>query len=264
MTAMLRNLWDYRYFVANSIWNDFYGRLVRSRLGAAWLVLQPLSQVLIYAFILSGLLSSKLPGQTNPHAYAIYLMAGLLAWNLFAEVLDRCLKVFVANANIMKKVQFPRIALPVIAIGSALLNNIILFVVMVVILIPLGHDISWSFLYILLMMPVVTLLAAGIGIFLGVVNVFVRDVEQVVPIVLQVLFWFTPVVYPVSIIPAQYIGFLEMGPMFHMVTAYHDAIVYNTAPALMPIAITAFVALLFCALALLVFRRANADMVDIL
>lgn len=264
MVGMLRNLWEYRHFVANSIWNDFYTRLARSKLGSAWLILQPLSQAMIYAFILSNLLSSKLPGVSGQYAYAVYLMSGLLAWNLFAEVLDRCLKIFVSNANIMKKVYFPRITLPVIAVGSALVNNMILFVVMIALFVPLGHEFSWTFLYIPLMAPIIALFAAGCGIFLGIVNVFVRDIEQAVPIVLQVLFWFTPIVYPASVIPPQYAAYLHVGPMFEMVTFYHEAIVFHNPPSLSGIVTVAVIAAVACAFSLMVFRRANADMVDVL
>lgn len=261
---MLRHLWKYRFFVLTSIWNDFYLRFVRSKLGGAWLVLHPLSQVMIYAFILSNLLASKIPGISGTYGYAIYLMAGLLAWNLFSEVLDRCMKVFVKNANIIKKVSFPRITLPIIEIGSALLNNLVLLAVMTIIFLILGHSINWSILSVLLMAPVIVLLAAGIGMTLGVLNVFIRDIEQVVPIILQVLFWFTPIVYPASGIPEKYLAYLQLSPLFQIVTAYHQAIVYHQFPSLAGIAVLFTIALIVCAFSLSLFRRASADMVDAL
>jgi lipopolysaccharide transport system permease protein len=262
--GILKGLWSYRFFVLTSIWNDFYARFVRSKLGGGWLILHPLSQVMIYAFILSNLLSSRIPGVEGTYGYAIYLMAGLLAWNLFSEVLDRCIKVFVNNANIIKKMNFPRITLPVIAIGSALLNNLLLFLVMIVIFFLLGHSVSWSFLAVFLMAPVIVLLAAGIGIILGVINVFVRDIEQVMPIILQILFWFTPIVYPSGGIPAVYAKYLSLSPMFKMVNYYHEAIVYHRMPPLSGVAIILLGSLIVCALAIFLFRRANADMVDVL
>ncbi len=261
---MLRSLWEYRFFVLTSIWNDFYMRFVRSKLGGAWLILHPLSQVMIYAFILSNLLASRIPGISGSYGYAIYLMAGLLGWNLFSEVLDRCMKVFVKNANIIKKMSFPRITLPIIEIGSALLNNMVLLAVMVVIFFLLGHGIDWSILTVFLLAPVVALLAAGIGITLGVLNVFIRDVEQVMPIILQLMFWFTPIVYPAGAIPEQYLQYLRLSPIFQIVSAYHEAIVFHRFPPLAPIAILFVLALFACALAIFMFRRANADMVDVL
>ncbi len=264
MTGLLSGLWGYRYFVANSIWNDFYARFVRSRLGGMWIVIQPLSQVLIYALILSNLLASKIPDIQNTYGYAIYLMAGMLAWNLFAEIIDRCLKIFINNANILKKVNFPRVTLPVIAVGSALVNNLILFFVMVLIFLVLGHRPTWHLLYVFPLMGVVVVFSLGIGLFLGVINVFIRDVEQIVPIALQVLFWFTPIVYPESVIPEKYRHLLAINPMFDLVEAYHRAIAYQATPSLRTAAAICLIGAIFCGFSLFVFRRANAEMVDAL
>lgn len=264
MLGMLQSLWSYRHFVITSIRNDFFSRFARSKLGGGWLILNPLAQVMIYAFILSNLLASRIPDLPETYGYAIYLMSGLLAWNLFSEVLDRCLKVFVNNANIIKKMNFPRITLPVIAIGSALLNNIILFIVMIFIFFLLGHEITLSMISIIIMAPVVAVMGAGIGIILGVFNVFIRDVEQVVPIIMQIAFWFTPIVYPASVIPEKYAYYLEMNPMFKMVRYYHEAIVYQRYPPFENIFILMMLALSVGAISIALFRRANSDMVDVL
>ncbi|WP_210252906.1 ABC transporter permease [Rhizobium sp. ICMP 5592] len=264
MLGLANGIWSYRYFIANSIWNDFYTRFVRSKLGGAWIVLQPLSQVMIYALILSNLLSSKIPDINNTYGYAIYLMSGTLAWNLFSEIIDRCLKVFVNNANIIKKMNFPKVTLPAIAVGSAIVNNLILLVVMVVIFLFLGHVPSWNLMFIFLLIPVIVVFAVGIGLFLGIVNVFIRDVEQVVPIVLQILFWFTPIVYPITVIPEKYVRILKLNPMFDIVDAYHKAIAYDVVPRLTAVPVTLVLGLILCGISLVVFRRANTEMADVL
>jgi lipopolysaccharide transport system permease protein len=264
MRGVIYSLWRYRFFIWISIKNDFQARFVRSKLGGFWVILQPLSQVLIYAFILSNLLSSRLPGVNGTYAYAVYLMAGLLCWNLFTEIIDRCLKIFISNANTLKKVNFPRMTLPVIAIGSALINNCVLFLVMNVIFLLLGHWVTGYLLYYFLLAPIVAVFAAGIGLSLGVINVFVRDTEQVVPIVLQVLFWFTPIVYPSTVVPAAYLAVLGLSPLYVLVGAYHDIVLYHQRPPLLSILIVAILAGFLCAVALALFRKANSDMVDAL
>ena len=264
MQGIFRSLWLYRFFIWTSIKNDFRARFVRSKLGGLWVILQPLSQVMIYAFILSNLLSNRLPGVDSTYGYAVYLMAGLLAWNLFTEIVDRCLKIFINNANTLKKVNFPRITLPVIAIGSALVNNLALFLVMNVIFLLLGHWVSGYLLYYFLLAPIVAAFAAGIGLLLGVINVFVRDTEQVVPIVLQVLFWFTPIVYPANVVPEAYQGLLGLSPLYVLVEAYHNIVLYHQPPHLMPIAVIAVMSALLCGFALVLFRKAGPAMVDAL
>ena len=130
MFGMFRGLWQYRHFVISSIRNEMISRFARSKLGGLWMIINPLAQVAIYALILSNVLAAKLPGIDNQYAYAIYLMAGLLAFTLFSEIISRCLNLFIEQGNLMKKMSFPRITLPTIVAGSCLLNNVLLFVAM--------------------------------------------------------------------------------------------------------------------------------------
>ena len=264
MFNMLRSLWQYRHFVLSSIRNELISRFASSKLGGLWMIINPLAQVAIYALILSNVLSAKLPGIDNKYAYAIYLMAGLLAWNLFSEILSRCLNLFVEQGNLMKKMSFPRIALPAIVTGSCILNNILLFIAMLGIFALLGHQFSAAMLWLIPLTLVVLMLALGLGLILGIMNVFVRDIGQGFPIILQVWFWFTPIVYPENIIPESYRGLLMLNPMYPITSAYHKILVYNQSPDLIHIVSIFGVALALMLVSLFLFRRANAEMVDVL
>lgn len=264
MFGMLKSLWQYRYFVLSSIRNELNSRFARSKLGGIWLIINPLAQVAIYALILSNVLAAKLPGIDNKYGYAIYLMAGLLAWTLFSEIVSRCLNLFIEQGNLMKKVQFPRITLPAIVIGSNLLNNIILFICMVVIFLLLGHHFSLITLWLLPLTIMLATFALGIGLILGVLNVFVRDLSQAVPIILQMWFWFTPIVYPDSIIPENYRHWLALNPLYHFTDAYHKLIVYGRTPQIEGIFIIGVLTVLFLILSLFLFRRSIEEMVDVL
>ena len=99
MFALLNSLWLYRRFVLSSIRTEFVARFARSRLGGIWMIIHPLAQVAIYALILSEVLAAKLPGIENKYSYAIYLVAGTLAWTLFAEIISRCLVLFIEQGN---------------------------------------------------------------------------------------------------------------------------------------------------------------------
>ena len=264
MFGMLRSLWQYRHFVLSSIRNELISRFARSKFGGVWLIINPLAQVAIYALILSNVLAAKLPGIDNKYGYAIYLMAGLLAWTLFSEIVSRCLSLFIEQGNLMKKVQFPRITLPAIVVGFNLLNNIILFICMVVLFPLLGHHFS---LIILWLLPLTILLAAfslGVGLVLGVLNVFVRDLGQAVPIVLQMWFWFTPIVYPASIIPEDYRHWLNFNPLYHFTGAYQEILVYGRPPDISGLVVIGALTLLLLPLSLFLFRRSSEEMVDVL
>ena len=261
---MLRDLWAYRHFVLSSVRNELISRFARSKFGGLWIVINPLMQVAIYALILSNILAAKLPGIGNKYAYAIYLMSGLLAWTLFSEIVGRCLTLFIEQGNLMKKMQFPRITLPAIVVGSTLLNNVLLFVAMLVIFLLLGHHFTLAMLWLIPLTIILTGFALSIGLVLGVINVFMRDLGQAVPIILRVWFWFTPIIYPISIIPEDYHTWLDFNPVYHFTSAYQDIIVYGRAPATGGIVIICVSTLLLLALSLFLFRRSSEEMVDVL
>ena len=228
------------------------------------MIINPLAQVAIYALILSNVLAAKLPGIDNKYAYAIYLMAGLLAWTLFNETVSRCLTLFIEQGNLIKKMRFPRLALPAIVVGSSLVNNGLLFIAMLGVFLLLGHHFSTAMFWILPLTVVLVGFSLGIGLVLGVMNVFLRDLGQVVPIILQMLFWFTPIVYPVDIIPEEFRHLLRFNPLFHFTTAYQDIIVYGRSPDFSGVAVIFILTCLLLLLSLFLFRRANEEMVDVL
>lgn len=264
MQGMLKGLWQYRHFVLSSIRTDLKSRFARSKLGGFWMIINPLAQVAIYALILSNVLAAKLPGIESKYSYAIYLMAGLLAWTLFMEILSRSLTLFIDQGNLMKKMSFPRITLPAIVVGSSLLNNLLLFVAMLGIFLALGHHFTWAMLWLLPLTMLLVAFALGMGLVLGVMNVFVRDVGQGVPILLQMWFWLTPIVYPIHIIPAEYQGWFDLNPIYPVVHAYQEVLLYGRAPEFSGLAVMAAIALALLLLGFFIFRQASEEMVDVL
>jgi len=261
---MFRDLYKYRNFIIQSVRNDLISRFSRSKLGGLWAILNPLSQVLIYALILSNVLAAKLPGVDSQYAYAIYLMAGLLGWTLFNEIVGRCLNIFIEHGNLIKKMSFPKVALPAIAVGSCLINNLFLFISMLGIFALLGHQFNMAMLWLIPLTLVVVVFSLGIGLILGVMNVFLRDIGQVTPIILQMLFWFTPIVYPVTIIPEAYRHWLNLNPMYPIVDAYQQILVYGNSPQWGGVLIILAAGIILSIVGLFMFRRSSAEMVDAL
>jgi len=262
MFGMLSGAWRYRYFILSSIKTELRLKFIRSKLGGLWLILNPLTQVVIFAFVLSTLLSSKLPGITSRYGYAIYLMAGILGWSLFIEIVTRCLTLFIDNGNVLKKLVFPRITLPLVVSGSASVNNALLLLAILVIFGLLGHLPGSAFLWLPVFMVINIALALGVGLALGVLNVFIRDIGQIVPVALQFVFWLTPIVYTVEVIPEQYRDWLILNPLTPIITSYQRALLYNQAPDWRGLAAVAFVAAGLLAFALMLFRKASPEMVD--
>ena len=229
------------------------------------MVIHPLAQAAIFALVLAELMGAKLPGMVNDKfAYAIYLMSGMLAWALFSEVIGRCLTLFIDNGNILKKIAFPRMCLPLIVAGSVLLNNLLLFLAIIVVFGFLGHVPGAQIAWVPVLMLVTLALALGIGLILGVLNVFIRDVGQVVPVVLQLGFWFTPIVYTPNILPEAFRSILRLNPMTPVVQSYQNAMLFNTAPDFAGLGWLVLVTIALLGVSLIMFRRASAEMVDVL
>ncbi len=261
---MFRDLYLYKSFIFQSVRNELISRFSRSKLGGLWMIINPLSQVLIYTLILSHILAAKLPGIESQYAYAIYLMAGLLGWTLFNEIISRCLNTFIEHGNLIKKMSFPRVTLPAIAVGSCLINNFFLFISMLGIFVLLGHQFNMAMLWLIPLTLVVVVFSLGIGLILGVMNVFLRDIGQVTPIILQMLFWFTPIVYPVIIIPEAYRHWLNLNPMYPISNAYQQILVYGNSPQWGGVLIILAAGIILCIVGLFMFRRSSAEMVDAL
>lgn len=262
MLAMLRSVWAYRGFVLGSVKREFQLKYRNSLLGAAWTVLQPLAMIVVYTVIFSQVMRAKLPGVDSTFGYSIYLCAGLLTWGLFAEITSRSVTIFLDNANLLKKLSFPRLCLPVTVVANALLNFGIVFGLFMGFLVITGNFPGIATLALAPLLALLVLFAVGLGMVLGVLNVFFRDVGQFFGIFVTFWFWLTPIVYPVTILPEQVQTLMGLNPMAPVMGAVQGVLVRGDWPhwgsLLYPFALT----LLLCWLGLRLFRKRAGEMVD--
>ncbi len=261
---MLSSIWHYRHFIVSSILGELKGRFARSRLGLLWSVLHPLAQAAIFALVLSEVLGARLPGTDNAGAYPIYLISGLAAWTLFGEIVNRSLTVFIEYAGTLKKIAFPRICLPVIVWGGAMLNHLLLLAAATFIFALMGHLPSASWLALPIGIVLISMFAFGLGMLLGIFNVFMRDIGQVMTVVIQLWFWLTPIVYTMEVVPANLRWLVELNPMAPLVRVYQQALLYHQPPDLVSLIYPAVLAVALFAASFVVFRRASSELVDAL
>jgi lipopolysaccharide transport system permease protein len=263
MPLVLTALWDYRQFILSSILRDFQGRYRASLLGAFWIVAQPLALILIYTVIFGQLMGASLPGQEQvPYAFSIYLCAGVIFWGFHSEVLSRMVTVFVEQANLMKKTAFPRVCLPAVVSGTALVNLAIICGLYAVFLSVIGHWPGWLVLASLPLLVIQALLALGLGLLLGTLHVFFRDVGQFVSVLLQFWFWLTPIVYPLQIIPDRFQLLLLMNPMQPIIAGYQAIFLNHAVPDWSHLLTPVFAALIFIVGGTWVFLRHADELVD--
>jgi lipopolysaccharide transport system permease protein len=246
---MLRALWAYRGFIWSSVLREFHGKYRESLLGTFWSVANPLTMIVIYTVVFGQLMRPTLPGhEQTSFAFSIYLCAGVITWGLFAEMLSRLNGIFLEQGNLIKKSNFPRICLPAIVTLSALINFGIVFVLYLGFLAIIGHWPGMALLAVLPLLILQILFTLGLGVFLGTLNVFFRDVGQLTGVVLQFWFWLTPIVYTLPALPEKARSLIAaMNPMQPLMAAYQQIFLDKTIPAfgtLLPLAILAIIFLL--------------------
>ncbi len=259
---MLKGLWAYRGFILGSVQREFQIKYRNSMLGAAWTVLNPLAMILVYTLIFAKVMHAKLPDLNSEFAYSIYLCAGILSWGLFAEIISRAQNVFLEHANLIKKISFPRICLPMIVVLSALVNFAIIFGLFTLFLIGSGNFPGWHFLAILPLLLLQILFAIGLGMVLAVLNVFFRDVGQFFTIFLQFWFWLTPIVYPATVLPTELQGWIALNPMAALIHAWQTVLVHAAWPNWASLLPLAALGAGLCVMGVLLFRRRSGEMVD--
>jgi lipopolysaccharide transport system permease protein len=262
--GMLRALWAYRGFVRNMVAREFRARYTGSLLGAGWALITPLLSILVYLVIFSELMKGRMPGAAEGDnlAYGIYLCTGIFAWGFFAEVTTRSLTVFLEFANLLKKLAFPRITLPVVVLCSAALNFAMVAVVFLALLVVTGRFPGWSILALVPLLAIQQAIATGLGVALGTLNVFFRDVGSIMGVVMNLWFWATPIVYHPDTLPAWAQPVLAWNPLSAVYRGYHRAVLEGGWPEWGTLLYPLLVAAAALLLARVTFRALSGDLVD--
>lgn len=258
----LRNTWGVREYILASVKRDFVARYLGTQLGLFWAVAQPLAMIAIYTLVFAAIMQPSLSGHDSPFAYSINLCAGITLWQLFSELLTRCVGIFVHNGNLLKKVSLPKFALPVVATLTCLTNFLIILILFLGFLALIG---GWPGAVVFAVIPVVAIavaLSLGLGILLGAINVFYRDVEQTVGLVLNFWFWLTPIVYPARALPSWLAGILEWNPMWPLVRFAQSVFLDHQVEAWSSLLYPTLLACVMVIVALRAFRALSADIVD--
>ena len=259
---IFKPLWAYRGFILGSVKREFQAKYRNSLLGAAWTVINPLAMIIVYTVIFSQIMRAKLPGVDSTFAYSIHLCAGILTWGLFAEITGRAQNMFLEHANLLKKLSFPRLCLPVIVVATAGLNFAIIFSLFTVFLILSGNFPGWSYLAILPVLGIQVVFAIGLGMVLGVLNVFFRDIGQLFGVVLQFWFWLTPIVYAITVLPKSVQPLIALNPMANLIVAYQNILVIGQWPDWVSLWPVTLLAVLLCVWGMRLFRKYAGEMMD--
>ena len=257
-----KSLWAYRGFIVGNVKREFQLKYRNSLLGAAWNVLNPLAMIVVYTVVFSQVMRARLPGIDHSLGYGVFLCAGILTWGLFAEITSRAQNVFIDNANLLKKINFPRLCLPVTVVCNALLNFFIVFALFTLFLMVTSLFPGFSYIALIPVLVVMVIFGLGLGITLGVLNVFFRDVGHLFGIILQFWFWFTPIIYPISILPEWVKPYMLLNPMAGVINACQTILVNGAWPNWYGLLPAMGLGVLLCCTGFTLFRKHAGEMVD--
>ncbi|MBC8420721.1 MAG: ABC transporter permease [Desulfobacterales bacterium] len=253
---------------ANLIWDltkrDFSERFAGSILGAIWAFIWPLVNLFIYIVIFGQFMGGRLPGSSDIYAYSIYLSVGLIPWICFANSISRSSTVFLDKKHIISKIDVSLPSLLIFINLSETITFIITNIFLFAFLLATGYEFSLKLLLFPFIFFLQQILAFGLGLLSATLTVFLRDLKEVVGIILQLWFWFTPIVYVSSILPEFVKGTLVFSPAYIIIESYHRIFVFGDYPDVASLVILTAIAhfILFASYAL--FRVLEKDVRDFL
>lgn len=252
-------LWRYRDLLWFLTLRDVKVRYKQTALGAAWAVIQPLAMMVVASVFFGRLL-----GVTHRIAvpYPIFFFAGMLAWTFFAGAVNASAMSLVTSAQMLRKIYFPRLIVPVASVGAPLVDLAVSSGVLVAMMIWYGVPVTAQLLVLPLLGVSIIIAALGVGLTLAALNVVYRDFRYVVPFLVQLWFFMTPVIYPVTIVPQRWQWLLSLNPMGGTIEAFRAAIL-GTEIDYAAWAISACVSALLLVLGLLYFLRTERRFADV-
>lgn len=221
MLNNIKEIISYKEMIASLVRQNLRTRYKGSILGFLWTFVSPLLQLVVYTVIFSVVMRIDIDN------FAMYLFVGLIPWLFFSSSIAEGSTCIVSNGNLIKKIYFPRAVLPIAVVLSGFMNMIFGFVVVLVMLLVTGIGFSLSMIYLPVVLFVELLLCLSISLWISSMNVYLRDIEHVLTIVIIAWFYLTPIVYTVEMIPNEYLSLFKLNPMYSVIVEYRNILFFQ-------------------------------------
>lgn len=254
----LRELWAYRELLYFLTWRDLKVRFKQTLLGVAWVLVQPLLTTLIFTLFLGQL--ARVPSDNLP--YALFVYAGMLPWTFFANAVTSGGNSLVGSAHLITKVYFPRMIIPGAAVATRLVDFGIAFVILLGLMIYYRVGVTWNIAMLPVLMALIMVFAFSVGMWASALNVKYRDVAHVLPVLLQLWMFASPVIYPASLVPEKWRWLYALNPVTGIVEGFRDSL-FNRPFNWLSLAVSAVVTLSLLVYAAYAFRRMEKSFADI-
>ena len=245
----------YRDLVGALVSRDLKVRYRRSAIGFLWTMLQPLLMMLVLRIVFSQLFQTK--SAEVPTNYEIYALAGLLFWNFFSQSIVASMNSLRGNAQLLQKLPVPKAVFPLATVLSGLINLVFALLPLLVLLVVIGHPVKPALLFLPVAILITAVFTLGAGLLLSPLAVFFSDVVELVGVLLMLLFYLTPVIYPKDIVPENLRWVVRYNPIRSILEIFRDPIYQGEIPPLSHLTVSVVIALLLLALGAWVFRRSS-------
>ena len=260
MREYFKELWHFRELFWAFTVREIKVRYKQTVLGAGWAILQPLALTLIFTVIFGFLLnfgSGEIP-------YPIFAYSALLPWTFFSNAVTFGSLSVVNNSSLVTKIYFPRELLPLATITAALFDFLIASLIFLIMFFFYRIQITPNLFYLVLIVPCIFLLTTGISLIFSTLNVLFRDIKFIIPLLLQVWFYLTPIIYSLNSIPDKYTRFYILNPMAPLIDSFRDVTVLGSKPDLLPLGSAAIFSLLIFMAGILFFRTRERIFADVI
>lgn len=247
--SLVNDLRHYREFLKSNVKKDIRGKYKGSFLGVLWSFINPLLSVLVYAIVFPYIMRIKVEN------YLIYLITGIIPWTFFTSSINMGLISVLSNADIIKKVYFPRIILPISTVTSCLVNFLISCLIIVLFCLGSGLGISFQILWLPLIAIIQYVMLLGFTFILSAIEMYMRDIEHIVNFILSMAFYVTPILYTPDIFPEKLAWVLKVNPMAYLVNAYRSIFFYQKMPDLMGIGVVSIFSIFLFMIGYLIFEK---------
>ena len=244
-----KELYHYRELLKTNVKKDIRGKYKGSFLGILWSFINPLLQVLVYALVFPYIM------KVETENYLIFLICGIIPWTWFITSISQGTTSITNNANLIKKVYFPREILPISVVTSGLVNFLISCLIILIFVICGGLGITWHLVFLPFIIIVQYLFTLALIFVLSAINVYVKDVEYIVAFIINMLFYATPILYTTEMFSGPILWLFRLNPLAHLINAYRDVFYVHHIPNLINLSILLGVSILLVVICYIIFKK---------
>lgn len=256
----LSKIYQYRELLFELIKREIKARYKQSILGYAWVILVPLINLVVLTIVFSFFI--KIPTGNIP--YPIFLFTALVPWTFSVNAITFATQSLLSNSNLIAKISLPREIFPISAVLAKMIDFFLALLILVVFLIIYGIPFKLTMLFVPIIIIVHFILVLGISFYLSAINVFFRDVENVIGVVLTMWMYITPVLYPQELIPEKLVPIFNLNPMMPVINAYRNTILYGVLPSFPSFLYACVIALVLFLSGYVFFKRKSRYFADVI